>query len=90
MLTHKFKVGQNAVMRPAVRDDRPGSAAVSITRLLPVEGGEPLYHIKVDVGGQERVVRESQLAALGSAGISAPSPASLQEEMRSGAGRKKP
>lgn len=94
MLSHKFKVGQNAFMRPAVAEKRPASTPVSITRLLPVEGGEPLYRIRVDLGGQERVVRESQLNAAGTVGASERPPAAMTpmpiiKEGHSKAGRKK-
>ncbi|MEA1671921.1 hypothetical protein [Nitrospirillum sp. BR 11163] len=94
MLPHKFKVGQNALMRPAVAENRAASTTVSVTRLLPVEGGEPLYRIRLDLSGQERVVRESQLGTAGTVGVPERPPTAMtaipgSKEARSKAGRKK-
>ncbi|WP_211106149.1 hypothetical protein [Nitrospirillum iridis] len=65
---------------------------MSVTRLLPEEGGEPQYRIRIDVGGQERVVRESQLASTQTARAAEglPGPVKKGTPLMAGSGRRGP
>lgn len=69
MRRHKYKVGQtiryfqtttSTVGRPG--ETRVSSERYEITRLLPEAGAEFQYRIKGVTMGQERVVRESEIA----------------------------
>ncbi len=60
-MSHKFSLGQ-AVMLTAGAGAVFNSVAVGkITRLLPKEGTEYQYHIRIEPDGIERRVWESQL-----------------------------
>ena len=64
MATHKFAVGQEVSFSPD-RDQRhqyTEGDLFKIVRLLPETGGAVQYHVKSEVDGRERVVREDQLA----------------------------
>ena len=58
---HKYKVGQMVDFIPS-RAAVPASVrAYKILRLLPQEGGEPLYRIKTIAEAFERIAKESEL-----------------------------
>lgn len=69
MQRHKFKLGDSLLFAPEhlnlFAPVRKGAAApvglVEVTRFLPSDGREMQYRVKALAGGQERVVRESQL-----------------------------
>jgi hypothetical protein len=62
MANHKFRVGQAVDFNPS-RVGVPASLReYKILRLLPHEGGEPLYRIKSIVEPFERIAKESELA----------------------------
>ncbi|MFM2042021.1 MAG: hypothetical protein RLY86_597 [Pseudomonadota bacterium] len=69
MQSHRFKLGDSLVFVPermnVFAPVRKGSATtlglVEVTRFLPSDGREMQYRVKALAGGQERVVRESQL-----------------------------
>ena len=63
MATHRFAVGQTVRFSPDRGQElelRRG-ALFRIVRLLPEAGNVLQYHVKSEIDGQERVVREDQL-----------------------------
>jgi hypothetical protein len=62
-MSQKFAVGQVVVFTPDAGEvgiiSLPTMATV--TRLLPMDGGEYQYHVRVGTDGLQRRVRESQL-----------------------------
>jgi len=62
MPAHKFSTGQNVRFTASRAEDRSASGLYTVVRLLPEEGAVPQYRVKAKVSGQERVVREDQLA----------------------------
>jgi hypothetical protein len=59
MANHKFKVGQMVDFIPS-RSGVPASVrAYKILRLLPQEGGEPLYRIKTIAEAFERIASQA-------------------------------
>jgi hypothetical protein len=66
MVGHKFSVGDNVTFSPNMYEDSSARGLYTIVRLLPAAGATPLYRLKADIDGRERVVGEGQLA--GSAG----------------------
>src|SRR3954453_12887543 len=96
MPRHRFEVGQKVMvpgvgLHPAVP---PGPYV--IVRLLPVQDGEPGYHVRTEVDGRERALMESRIRALPSEppgqepttppnqGAAAPSP-KAKSKLRTGA-----
>ena len=62
-MPHQFEVGQLVQLSPAAIPH--GAPQIyEVVRLIPSQGGEPLYRIKA--GPFERVVRESEIAAASS------------------------
>ncbi|MBN8889405.1 MAG: hypothetical protein BGP12_04675 [Rhodospirillales bacterium 70-18] len=61
MALHKFAVGERVAFTPGRHDGNVPRGAYTVTRLLPVEGGEQQYRVKSTGDTHERVVRESQL-----------------------------
>lgn len=61
MTAPAFAVGERVVFIPARHDGNVARGTYTITRLLPVEGGERQYRVKSRLDTHERVVRESQL-----------------------------
>jgi hypothetical protein len=62
---HKFKEGQIVQFSgAAARFSHAAPGPYEITRRLPYAGGEFEYHIKSSEEAQERIAKESQLAAL--------------------------
>ncbi len=61
MSNHKFKVGQMVDFIPSRAGVPPSVRAYKILRLLPQEGGEPLYRIKTIAEAFERIAKESEL-----------------------------
>jgi hypothetical protein len=64
MPRHRFKVGQKVIvpivgLYPLVP---PGRYVV--VRLLPIQDGEPGYHVRSEVDGRERALMESRVRAL--------------------------
>jgi hypothetical protein len=61
IVAHKFGLGQSLVFTPgaefAVRDP----ARCTVTRLLPKEGADFQYHVRIDLDGQQRRAWENQL-----------------------------
>lgn len=64
MTQHKFAVGQTVAFRPGTQDGRVPRGQYKIQRQLPSETRDLQYRVKHNVDGHERVVVESQLAAL--------------------------
>jgi hypothetical protein len=62
-MSHKFAVGQVVMFTPDAGEVGINSlpTMATVTRLLPMEGGENQYHVKVDADGLQRRVRENQL-----------------------------
>src|SRR3954466_5636203 len=96
MPRHRFEVGQKVMvpgvgLHPVVP---PGPYVV--VRLLPVQDGEPGYHVRSEVDGRERALMESRIRALPSeppgqelgrpATQSAPAPSpKVKSKLRTGA-----
>jgi hypothetical protein len=64
MTHHKFAVGQTVEFRPGTQDTRIPRGQYKIQRQLPSETRDLQYRVKHNGDGHERVVVESQLAAL--------------------------
>jgi hypothetical protein len=64
MVTHRFAVGQSVRFSPdrGQEQEQTKGARFKIVRLLPEVGNALQYRVKSEIGGQERVVREDQLA----------------------------
>jgi hypothetical protein len=62
MPLHRFKVGETVDFIPGRMGMPAANRECTIIRLLPVEGGSPLYRIKCPTEAFERVAREAQLA----------------------------
>ena len=64
MATHRFAVGQEVRISPDRRQEQEHTrgALFKIVRLLPEAGNMLQYRVKSGIDGQERVVREDQLA----------------------------
>jgi hypothetical protein len=60
MPSHKFKIGETVMLRPAVSRNVPGGV-YEVTKQLPHNGREFEYRIKSASESHERVVRESEL-----------------------------
>jgi len=63
MATHRFVVGQVVRFSPdrGQEQELTRGALFKIVRLLPEAGNALQYHVKSEIDGQERVVREDQL-----------------------------
>ena len=61
MSNHKFKVGQMVDFNPSSVGVPASVRAYKILRLLPREGGEPLYRIKTIAEAFERIAKENEL-----------------------------
>ncbi len=61
MVPHRFKVGQDLAFNASRAEYEKVTGLYEVTRLLPSDGAELQYRIRNKGGGQERVVRESQL-----------------------------
>ncbi len=64
MTHHKYAVGQIVEFRPGTQDGRIPRGQYKIQRQLPSETRDLQYRVKHNVDGHERVVVESQLAAV--------------------------
>ena len=62
MAQHKYSVGQIVRFTPDRNTEANARGAYEIVRTLPEAGGVLQYRVKARVDGQERVVREDQLA----------------------------
>jgi hypothetical protein len=60
MASHKFQIGENVYLAPALNRNVPGGAH-EVTKQLPHNGREFEYHIKSANEEHERVARESDL-----------------------------
>jgi hypothetical protein len=60
MPSHKFKIGETVILRPAVNRNVPGGA-YEVTKQLPHNGREFEYRIKSANESHERVAQESEL-----------------------------
>jgi hypothetical protein len=63
MVRHKFAVGQDVEFLPGRMDSNIPRGTYRIVRQLPVEANDCQYRVKNARDGQERIMRESQLAA---------------------------
>ncbi len=61
MAAHKFLVGDSVTFVPNMGEDKSARGLYTVVRLLPAEGVTPLYRLKDEAGGPERVVGEGQL-----------------------------
>jgi len=61
MTNHEFKIGQMVDLTPSRAGPPVSVRAYKILRLLPQEGGEPLYRIKTIAEAFERIAKESEL-----------------------------
>ena len=66
MPAHKFVVGQKVAFRPEGGQLANRREVFIVVRQLPVTGGMFQYQIKSEIDGHVRVVREIELADLGS------------------------
>ena len=66
MSAHKFAVGQKVAFRPEGAQLVNRREVFIVVRQLPETGGMFQYQIKSEIDGHVRVVREIQLADLGS------------------------
>ena len=64
MASHKFSVGQKVSFHPSATGLSHLRGSYTIARLLPSETRDWQYRVKSDRDAHERVVLESQLAAL--------------------------
>jgi hypothetical protein len=62
MSRHKFRVGQLVDYNPGRLGVSVSARQYKILRLLPAEGGDPLYRIKSASEAFERVAKEHELA----------------------------
>jgi hypothetical protein len=60
MSSHKLKIGETVILRPAVSRNVPGGV-YKVTKQLPHNGREFEYRIKSVSESHERVVQESKL-----------------------------
>ena len=62
-MSHKFAVGEAVIFTPDAGEVSIVSlpTMATVTRLLPMEGGEYQYHVKVGADGLLRRAREDQL-----------------------------
>ena len=60
MPSHKFRIGETVMLKPAIRLNVPGGA-YQVTKQLPHNGQEFEYRIKSAGEEHERVARESEL-----------------------------
>jgi hypothetical protein len=60
MPSHKFKIGETVMLRPAVSRNVPGGA-YEVNKQLPHNGREFEYRIKSSSKPHERIARESEL-----------------------------
>jgi hypothetical protein len=80
MAPHKFSVDQKVKFHPTAAGQSHQRGTYTIVRLLPSETRDWQYRVKSDHDAHERVVLESQLAALPSA-ITSTDPWSLGTKM---------
>ena len=66
MPAHKFVVGQRVAFRPENGQLVNRREVFTVVRQLPETGGMFQYQIKSEIDGHVRVVREIELADLGS------------------------
>ena len=59
MPSHKFKIGDSVMVRPAISRNVPGGT-YEVTKQLPHNGQEFEYRIKSPSEPHERVARESE------------------------------
>ena len=64
MATHKFSIGQTVRFAPDRDQTSAATGRFKIVRLLPEAANIHQYHIKSEIDGHERVVREDQLVWL--------------------------
>ena len=62
MSAHKFSVGQTVHFSPDRNQQGTVRGSFKVVRLLPEETNILQYHVKSQLDGHERVVREDQLA----------------------------
>jgi hypothetical protein len=60
MPSHKFRIGETVMVKPAISRNVPGGA-YEVTKQLPHNGREFEYRIKSVNEEHERVARESEL-----------------------------
>ena len=60
MPSHKFRIGETVMVKPAFSRNVPGGA-YEVTKRLPHNGREFEYRVKSASEEHERVVRESEL-----------------------------
>jgi hypothetical protein len=62
-MSHKFAVGEVEIFMPDAGQVIDVAAMATITRLMPLEGGEYQYHVHVGTESVLRRVRENHLRA---------------------------
>jgi len=62
MPAHKFAVGQTVRFSPDRNQEHTARGSFKIVRLLPEESSVFQYRVKSQMDGNERVMREDQLA----------------------------
>ena len=60
-MSHKFSVGQVVTFLPGAGEPYADASKAVVLRLLPREGIENQYHVRIELGGPDRRVIESQL-----------------------------
>ncbi len=76
MPLHRFAVGQSIEFAPGRLDATATRGAYTVVRLHPDEPGDREYRVRNAHDGHERVVRESRIRLVRSAGLGWP-PAAL-------------
>jgi hypothetical protein len=89
MPRHRFEMGQKVMVPIAGPQSLVPPGPYVVVRLLPIQDGEPGYHVRSEVDGHERSLLESRIRALPSApplnqSSAAPSP-KAKGKRRSGA-----
>jgi hypothetical protein len=63
-LRHKFQIGEDVIYTPGADDITEKEANGRITRLLPRDGTDYQYHVRVEPTGLERRALENQIRPL--------------------------
>jgi hypothetical protein len=64
MPRHRYEVGQRVVAPGAGPRAQIPRGPYVVVRQLPVQDGEPWYHLRSEVDGHQRVLAESEIRAV--------------------------
>jgi hypothetical protein len=68
-MSHKFTLGQAVMFSPGAREVLCVTSVCEITRLMPMEGAEYQYDIRVESDGRLRRALEHQLRPMSRHGV---------------------